>query len=53
MLFALGAVKKGAQLQVCQRVGLNEMGQAQQRLTLFFLFFFISINAFFYFFKKT
>jgi len=42
MSFALGVVKKKAKLQVCQRVGLNEMGQAQQRLTLFFLFFYFN-----------
>jgi len=47
MSSALGAIKKRAQLQACQRVGLNEMGQAQQRLT-FFLF-----QLIFLYFKKT
>jgi hypothetical protein len=49
-IFALGVVKKRTQLQVCQRVGLNEMGQAQQRLTLFFLFFLFQLMHFFIFF---
>jgi len=52
MSFALRVVKKRAQLQVCQHVGLNEMGQAQQRLTLFFLFFLFQLMHFFIFLKK-